>query len=161
MNVKKWHQPVGLAYAPAWRVGVCIASAVWLGVTTLTASAQTRQITIWDGVFSDTQAARGQQGYKQACARCHREDLLGDAGAPPLVGEMFLSRFDGSTADRMVKAIRASMPQEAPNSLGTEAYVDIVSYLLQANGSPSGASELSTDSEMLLQIQVTSRETRR
>ena len=38
-----------------------------------------------------------------------------------------------------MKTIRASMPQDAPDTLGTPAYVDLVSYLFKANGGPAGA----------------------
>jgi hypothetical protein len=53
--------------------------------------------------------------------------------------------------------IKQSMPQEAPDSLGLPAYVDIVSYLLKSNGSPAGASELPTENDALRQIQVTTQ----
>ena len=75
--------------------------------------------TMWDGVYSDTQAKRGQDAYKTSCAPCHKADLLGDAGAPALAGPEFFSRWNGSSADDLVKTIRASMPQDAPDTLGT------------------------------------------
>jgi mono/diheme cytochrome c family protein len=111
--------------------------------------------TIWDGVYTDAQAARGQDVYKVSCAPCHKPDLLGDSGTPALAGADFFMRFNGSTADDMLKTIRGSMPQDAPDSLGTPAYVDLMSYLFKANGGPAGASELATDSAALKQIQVT------
>src|SRR5688572_1604854 len=42
------------------------------------AADQSRPQTVWDGVFTEAQAARGQNEYKQACAACHKDDLLGD-----------------------------------------------------------------------------------
>ena len=53
-----------------------------------------------------------------------------------------------------------SMPQEAPDSLGAETYVDVVSYLLKANGSPAGAADLPSDRMALKQILVTVKEVR-
>ena len=41
-----------------------------------------------------------------------------------------------------------------------EAYVDIVSYLFKANGSPAGAAELPADRARLQQVLVTAREVR-
>jgi hypothetical protein len=87
---------------------------------------------------------------------CHAEDLLGMPG-PPLLGEVFMNRWTGATADDMFQTIRRSMPQAAPDSLGLPAYADIVSYLLQSNGAPAGASELPTDPAALRQILVTPR----
>ena len=72
---------------------------------------------IWDGVFTEAQAARGQERYRTACAACHAEDLLGASG-PALVGQAFLDRWNGSTVLDMVQVIQQSMPQEAPDSLG-------------------------------------------
>ena len=124
------------------------------------AARQESRRTIWDGVFSDAQAARGQGAYARACATCHAEDLLGAGNAPALVGEPFLGRFDQATTDDVVQVIRQTMPQEAPDSLGAETYVDIVSYLLKANGSPAGAADLPSDRMALKQILVTVKEVR-
>ena len=85
------------------------------------------------------QAGRGQDVYTVSCAPCHKTDLLGDSGTPALAGMDFFSRFNGSSVDDLVKTIRASMPQDAPDSLGTPAYVDLVSYILLANGGPAGS----------------------
>jgi mono/diheme cytochrome c family protein len=110
---------------------------------------------IWDGVFTDGQATRGQERYRTACAACHADDLLGAQG-PALVGQAFLDRWAGSTVFDMVQVIKQSMPQEAPDSLGLPAYVDIVSFLLKSNGGPAGASELPTESDALRKILVAS-----
>src|SRR5262249_34091197 len=98
-----------------------------------------------DGVFSETQAARGQQVYTRACAVCHLDTLQGDAVSPALVGPSFFARFPDFTALETVTAIRDAMPQNAPDSLGDQAYVDLLAYLLKMNGNRSGESELKTD----------------
>jgi S-disulfanyl-L-cysteine oxidoreductase SoxD len=133
---------------------VCLAAAV------AGQAAQENRRTIWDGVYSAAQAGRGERGYAQSCATCHAEDLLGTTNAPPLVGEPFLGRFDRQTADDVVLTVRQTMPQEAPNSLGLDAYVDIVAYLFKANGSPAGSADLPADRAMLKQVLVTAREVR-
>ena len=90
--------------------------------TPLAASARTN----WDGVYTDAQAQRGREVYRRACAVCHLDTLEGDAVSPPLVGPAFLGRFTGQTAHEMVQAVRASMPQNAPDTLGDRAYVDLI-----------------------------------
>ena len=125
-----------------------------LAVCGLLVQAQETKRTIWDGVFTEAQAVRGQNAYKTSCAPCHKADLLGDAGAPALAGQEFFARWNGSSADDLVKTIRASMPQDAPDTLGTQLYVDIVSFLLKSNGGPGGAGELSIDSAALKQVMV-------
>jgi len=109
--------------------------------TPLAASARTN----WDGVYTDAQAQRGRDVYRRACAVCHLDALEGDAVSPPLLGPAFLGRFNGQTAHEMVQAVRASMPQNAPDTLGDRAYVDLIAFLLDANGGRSGASELPLD----------------
>ena len=118
------------------------------------AAGQETKRTMWDGVFTDAQAVRGQNAYKASCAPCHKADLLGDTGAPALAGPEFFSRWNGSSADDLVKTIRASMPQDAPDTLGTQLYVDLVSFLLKSNGASSGPAELSIDSAALKLVMV-------
>ncbi len=110
--------------------------------------------TIWDGVFTDQQAQRGQQVYQRACAVCHLDSLRGDTVSPPLIGTEFLARFAGQNAHEMVQNLRGSMPQNAPDSLGDRAYIDLVSYLLKSNGSKAGALELPLDVAELEKIAV-------
>jgi ankyrin repeat protein len=107
------------------------------------------------GAYTDEQARRGQAGYKQACAHCHSEDLLGERDAPALVGQPFSARWSTATVDDMLQVIRRTMPQEAPDSLGTPAYLDIISYMLKANGIPAGPTELPPDPSTLRLIAVT------
>jgi ankyrin repeat protein len=113
--------------------------------------------TIWDGVFTQAQTERGRDQYAKACASCHKADLLGESAAPALAGAEFSQRWVGSTVDDLVTTIRRSMPQDAPDSLGTPAYVDLVAYLLSVNGSPAGATEMPLEPEALKQIQFTAR----
>ena len=112
---------------------------------------------VWTGVYTDVQATRGREGYRQACAHCHSEDLLGERAAPALVGQPFTSRWANTTVDEMLQVIRRTMPQEAPDSLGTQGYVDIISYLLKSNGAQAGAAELPLEPSKLQQIVVTNR----
>ena len=127
-----------------------------LGLNADGAQAPAAAKSIWDGAFTEGQAARGQARYRTACAACHAEDLLGAQG-PALVGQAFIDRWAGSTVFDMVQVIKQSMPQEAPDSLGMPAYVDVVAYLLKSNGGPAGASELPTEADALKQILVASR----
>ena len=119
-----------------------------------TAASASAGKTNWDGVFTDQQVQRGQQVYQRACAACHLDSLQGDAVSPPLLGSAFLARFDGQSAHEMVQNLRASMPQNAPDSLGDRAYVDLVAYLLKANGARTGALELPLDVAELERIAI-------
>jgi cytochrome c len=128
----------------------------WLAafvVTLVTSSAQEAR-TIWDGVFTEAQATRGRASYKESCASCHLDDLLGQTPAPPLVGEAFAMRWAGGNVDDMLQTVKRSMPQEAPDSLTMQAYVDIIAYVLKANGAAAGAAELPTERARLQAIVI-------
>jgi S-disulfanyl-L-cysteine oxidoreductase SoxD len=112
--------------------------------------------TTWDGVFTAAQAARGQAVYARACSACHLDNMKGDAVSPPLLGPGFVGRYAGSSLHDMVSALRSSMPQNAPDSLGDQAYVDLVAYLFKANGGQEGGVELPVDVNALMRIAVTS-----
>ena len=111
--------------------------------------------TNWDGVFTAAQVQRGQDVYRRTCAACHLDNLAGDAVSPPLVGPAFMDRAVGGSAHDLVTALRSTMPQNAPDSLGDQGYVDLVSYLLRANGSPEGPTELPVDVDTLMRIAIT------
>jgi mono/diheme cytochrome c family protein len=120
-------------------------------------TAQEAARTIWDGVFTEAQASRGQEAYLGACAKCHADDLLGSTNAPALIGEAFFARFGRTTADDVIDVIRRTMPQEAPDTLGMTAYAEIASYILKSSGAPAGKAELPVDRAKLREILVTSR----
>ena len=112
---------------------------------------------VWSGVYTAEQAARGEAGYKKACAHCHSDDLLGGQAAPALVGQPFSSRWNGTTIDGMLQTIRRTMPQELPDSLGTPGYLDILSYIFKVQGIPAGTTELPAEPGQLQQIAITER----
>ena len=116
----------------------------------LPASAQT--VSIWDGVYSEDQAARGNTGFAAHCANCHGGNLGGTGEAPALAGPQFLSDFDGLSLGDLFDRIRTTMPQDNPASLRRDAYADILAFLLKANGLPSGTKELDRRSEYLKAI---------
>jgi mono/diheme cytochrome c family protein len=54
---------------------------------------------VWEGVYSDDQAKRGEALYRQKCASCHGDKLTGGESAPPLAGGQFLSNWNGLALD--------------------------------------------------------------
>ena len=109
---------------------------------------------IWDGVFTEAQAARGKERYVASCASCHSEDLLGGSG-PALVGESFMQRWDGTTVADMLQTVRQTMPQDSPDSLGTPGYTDLMAYVLRSNSAPTGSAELSPEAAALQRVRIT------
>jgi len=117
--------------------------AIPLLLTAGIASAQTpARLSIWDGVYSETQAARGHTLYMQSCARCHGAELAGTFETPPLVGR-FMPYWSGSTLDALFDYVSTSMPLDRPGALGAGANADILAFLLKSNEIPAGTKELS------------------
>jgi mono/diheme cytochrome c family protein len=142
-------------------VSIVLAELALVGMATTPAAAQSR--TVWDGVYTEAQARRGQERYKDICGYCHRDDLQGggsEAGAPALKGSIFTTRWQDRALVEMFLAIGTTMPQNAPDTLTPQVVIDIVSFLLEANEMPAGETELPPDLEALDQILVTERTAR-
>ena len=97
-----------------------------------------------DGVYTSAQARRGQEQFEQHCAACHRGDLEGRSG-PALKGDRFLDHWREFPVEVLLNDMRRQMPATNPGALPAAAYVDIAAYLLEANGLPAGARELTQE----------------
>jgi S-disulfanyl-L-cysteine oxidoreductase SoxD len=110
---------------------------------------------VWDGVYTAEQAARGQMQFSQHCAECHGAALGGGEG-PALVGDRFWTTWQESTVRALFDRISKNMPFSDDGSLaGTlprQTYVDVVAHILSSNGFPSGAAELTPDTGVGVQI---------
>jgi mono/diheme cytochrome c family protein len=128
-----------------------IASLVLTSVTASLVTAQTNPThrTVWDGVYTEAQAARGLTAFGQGCSGCH---ALAAAGKSPLVGEPFWRSFAQKTAGDLLEYVSANMPNGAPGSLSESTYGDIVATILKSNGFPAGTAELRRDTIAGVQI---------
>jgi cytochrome c len=136
-------------YAAALALGLC---GLMIAAVGLSAQDATKK-TIWEGVYTDAQAARGETTYKKHCTLCHRDDLRGNNdGGPPLRGLEFTTRWTNTSMKDMVGAISDIMPNEKPGSLSRQEYVDIVAFLFRGNGIPAGERELPVKDADLEQI---------
>jgi len=99
---------------------------------------------VWDGVYTDAQAGRGERTFGRSCEQCHGADLGGDPvmEIPALSLDAFMTSWSGKSVKELFETVKRSMPKDKPGSLGTGAYLDVVAYLLQANKFPSGSREL-------------------
>jgi quinoprotein glucose dehydrogenase len=126
---------------------LAIISGIGTGWTIASLNAQaaapaTRQ-SVWEGLYSDAQAMRGRDAYAKACARCHMDDLGGHEYAGALAGYPFQMKWEDASVAEVFGRIR-TMPLGEAGSLTAQEYVDILAYVLQANGYPSGGDELTT-----------------
>jgi cytochrome c5 len=133
-----------------------LASATASLVTAQTSSSQTRtsqtntqRRTVWDGVYTEAQAARGMTAYGQSCAGCH---ALAAQGKAPLVGDAFWKSFAQKTVGDLLEFVSVNMPNGTPGSLSEPTYRDIVAVMLKSNGFPAGTTELGPNTIVGVQI---------
>ena len=142
-------------------VSVPAAAVVLLSVTSLSggvfaARAGQDGRTVWDGVYTAEQAARGKVVYDTSCGACHLPDMSGSDEARPLAGERFMQDWREDTLHTLFVRIRNLMPFDEPATLGADAYLDSVAYILEFNGFPAGNRELT--SEGLEDIRIEGRD---
>ena len=113
------------------------------------AQTSTSRRTVWDGVYTEAQAARGMPAYGQSCAGCH---ALATEGRAPLVGDAFWKSFAQKTVGDLLEFVSTYMPNGAPGSLSEDSYRDIVALMLKSNGFPAGTTELGPNTITGVQI---------
>jgi mono/diheme cytochrome c family protein len=126
--------------------------AAWLVIVFAAAlTAEQTTSSVWDGVYLPEQAEKGKALYTNQCGMCHGDALEGK-NAPALAGAGFKDAWNGLTSDDMFEYIKTSMPRGQVERLSREQTAAIVSYLLQANGFPSGKKEFPSEVKALQSI---------
>jgi mono/diheme cytochrome c family protein len=127
-------------------VGLAASGLVW-AVAVATMGAQAPSRTVNDGVYSSSQAGRGQALFQSVCTNCHAPDRF--------TGEEFVSAWSGKPLAELFKALQ-TMPEDNPGSLEAQQYGDVIAYFLQLNKYPAGSDELKGDADALAGIQFES-----
>ena len=104
--------------------------------------------------YTDGQAIRGKALYLDRCAKCHGADFVPDDFATGLRGAAFDWRWKDRTVSDLFETTRQTMPPGEGGSLGPQTTIDIVAYLLQANGFPAGATELPPEASALKHLRI-------
>jgi mono/diheme cytochrome c family protein len=111
---------------------------------------------VWDGVYTSEQAARGASLYANNCASCHGSALGGGESAPPLTGGEFFSNWNGLTLGDLFERIRISMPADRPGKLSRAEDADVLAFMRSVSQFPPGKTELERQTEALKQIRIDS-----
>jgi mono/diheme cytochrome c family protein len=101
--------------------------------------------TVWDGAYTDAQAARGEARYLANCSRCH--------GEGPRRGEAFMRDWSGIDVGALFARIKTSMPPGAPGSFTDAEYLDLVAYMLRVNEFPTGREELRSETAGSIRVE--------
>lgn len=111
---------------------------------------------VWDGVYTQAQAQRGQALYGQQCSSCHGEKLTGKESedSPALSGGDFQSEWTGRTVGDLFRKILRKMPQDNPGKLTPQQSVDLAAYILSFNAFPAGKAELPPQNDALATIHI-------
>jgi mono/diheme cytochrome c family protein len=121
----------------------------WAAASLVAAQTSTSRRTVWDGVYTEAQAARGLTAFGQNCSGCH---ALAAAGKAPLAGEPFWKSFAQKTVGDLLEYVSTNMPNGAPGSLNESTYRDIVAVILKSNDFPAGTTELERNTIAGVQI---------
>ena len=118
---------------------------------------------VWDGVYTEDQAKRGEASYKIGCSSCHGETMKGAGESPALAGMKFMSNWSGLPLSDLYERIRRTMPQDNPARITRQQKVEILAYILSMNKFPSGNTDLPRQPELLrlIRIETNNPETKR
>lgn len=113
-----------------------------------------RAPSVWDGVYTEEQAKRGEALYYQRCGACHGPSLEGGDMTPPLVGGTFTSTWNDLALSELFERIRITMPLDRPSTLSRQQTADVLAFLLKSNKWPAGQTEIPREIEPLKEIQI-------
>jgi mono/diheme cytochrome c family protein len=106
--------------------------------------------TVWDGVYTEAQAARATAAFGASCSNCH---TLGADGNRPLSGDKFWQRNTQKSVGELLTFVSKNMPNGAnAGSLPAATYNDLVALILKSNGFPAGTAELTPETAAAVQI---------
>lgn len=115
------------------------ASVLLLFLSTLFYSVSSaRQVTIRDGVYTESQAEAGQEVYERTCGACHNMNEYRD---------VLRSKQDTSLLDFWFQ-ILGDMPADNPGSLLDNEYTEVIAFILSEYGFPAGDVELDPNNGM-------------
>ena len=100
---------------------------------------------VQQGVYSTTQAARGEAVWNNHCAECHYPEEYSNG---------YLYAWSGENVFDLYAYLRITMPYLAPGTLDDDQYVDVTAFLLSQNLLPAGDAELAVDRESLQGILI-------
>jgi mono/diheme cytochrome c family protein len=141
-----------------------VAAAIAVGYVTAVQSSQesksqgvpeSKSPTVWDGIYTEAQAYRGEKVADTTCIGCHGPKLDGGDSGPILVGERFLSGWTSQSVGELFAWMQEAMPAEAPGTLSKNDTAAVLAYILKLNKIPAGKVELSTDRAVLDRIRFT------
>ena len=100
--------------------------------------------TVWSGIYTAGQAARGSAAFNTHCRNCHGADLRGGEGSA-LVDAAFMLHWSGRTVAELFEYVRRGMPEDAASTVSDEEKLDILAFIFDRNGFPAGSGPLTAE----------------
>lgn len=88
------------------------------------------------------QSTAGEAIFQTHCATCHLANLGGRNEAPQLAGGNFINTWGRRSTRDLLINMQSTMPPSNRGGLGEEAYINLVAFILEANGAAPGTQPL-------------------
>ena len=99
------------------------------------------------GPFTQAQVTAGRADYADNCAECHGDAMQGaPPDVPALTGQQFRDSWSTRTTRELWQFISNTMPDSNPGSLTEDNYLNLVAYILAANGAKPGTTPFASTS---------------
>lgn len=112
---------------------------------TMAAAAQEKPVrTVWDGVYTNDQAKRGEAVFAVRCLACHSTGFERTG---------FVERWREDKLSGFFTFISTYMPRDNPGSARRNEYLDLAAYIMSNNDLPAGPNELTYETLSTIQVQ--------
>ena len=102
--------------------------------------------TTLDGIYTPTQAVRGEEMYYGVCVSCH------PLGA--YTGSSFKKNWNGRPLSDLYDWVYTKMPKSAPGTLSPAESTQVIAFILRENKMPAGKTALPADEKALGAIKI-------
>jgi mono/diheme cytochrome c family protein len=136
---------------------ICASSVVYAAAVQSPGAAEPASLqrrTVWDGVYSEAQAFRGEKVADTTCIGCHGPNLDGGDSGPRLVGSAFLENWSTQPVAELFEWVREAMPSDAPGTLSKDDTAAVLAYILKLNKMPAGKQSLPSEGDELTRILI-------
>jgi mono/diheme cytochrome c family protein len=116
----------------------------WIAVSHTAAQSTQPPKSTMSGVYTEQQAAKGEETYMNFCVGCH--------AAGSYASKDFAMEWEQRPVAELFDLLATKMPKGDPGSLTRREYTDVVAYMLKINKVPSGSVALPEDYASLAKI---------
>ena len=109
-------------------------------------AAASSQRTTLGGIYTDAQAAKGEDMYYTLCVGCHPKAAYS--------GASFKTNWAGKPLSELYDWVLNKMPKNDPGSLTPGESIEVIAYILKLNQMPAGKTPLAPNAAQLFRIRI-------